>query len=34
MFGILKGKIIDYDEADREMASIWDEYFETPDFDE
>ena len=34
MFGILKGKIIDYDEADREMAEIWDEYFEKPDFDE
>jgi antitoxin (DNA-binding transcriptional repressor) of toxin-antitoxin stability system len=28
MFGILKGKIIDYDEADREMTEIWDEYFE------
>lgn len=28
MFGILKGKIIDYDEADRTMDEIWDEYFE------
>lgn len=34
MFGILKGKVIDYDEADRAMDEIWDEYFEKLEHEE
>ena len=31
MFGFLKSKTIDYDEADRAMEEMWDEYFAQPD---
>lgn len=34
MFGILKGQIYDYDEADLEMTKMWDEYFEKLDREE